>query len=110
VSHAYDHAGTFNVRLIVTDIRGLADTTFTSATILTPAQAISDAEALVDQSGPDAKWLTNKLELAIKLLGQATTNSAVNQLEGVLQRLDHSETGAPALAAAVRRIIQSLTS
>jgi hypothetical protein len=110
VSHAYDHAGRFDVRLIVTDIRGLADTTLTPAVILTPVQAISDAAALVDQQSADGKWLTNKLEIAIKLLGQATTIAAVNQLDQVLQRLERSRPDVSDLKEAVRRIIQSLTS
>lgn len=36
VTHRYGAAGIYRVRLIVTDIRGLADTTFTSVTIITP--------------------------------------------------------------------------
>lgn len=49
VSHTYQQAGTFTVRLIVTDTRGLADTTSTTATVLTRAQALEQAIVLVQQ-------------------------------------------------------------
>ncbi len=117
VSHAYAEPGSFPVRLIATDIRGLADTSFTTALILTPIQAIAGVEGLVDQLvgsralGPaDGKWLYNKLDLTAKLLTQATGRSAVNQLDEVLHRLDNSGPGTAALVQAVERLIQSLTS
>src|SRR6266540_1315495 len=117
VSHAYAEPGSFTVRLIATDIRGLADTTFTTALILTPIQAIAGVEGLVDQlvgshalDPADGKWLYNKLDLTAKLLGQATGRSAVNQLEEVLHRLDNSGPGTTALVQAVERLMQSLTS
>ncbi|MFN2571281.1 MAG: DNA/RNA non-specific endonuclease, partial [Gemmatimonadales bacterium] len=117
VAHAYASAGTFTIRLIATDIRGLADTTFTSAAVQAPAQTLADAQAAVDQllgnhaiDAGDGKWLTNKLGLTSKLLGQATTVAAVNQLEEVLRRLPDMGPGTSALANTVRELIQSLTS
>ncbi|HMG18112.1 MAG TPA: DNA/RNA non-specific endonuclease, partial [Gemmatimonadales bacterium] len=117
VSHTYATAGTFTVRLIVTDIRGLADTTFTSATILAAQQAIAAAHGLLNQlvagqvlDATDGQWLASKLDIAAKLLNQATVTAAVNQLEGVVQRLSQTDAEASELTEAVRRLIQSLTS
>lgn len=117
VSHSYATAGTFTVRLIVTDIRGLADTAFTSATVLTAQQAIGAAQSQLAGlvaaqvvGAADGKWLGNKLDLAAKLLDQATVTAAVNQLEGVVRRLASSEAETASLRQAVQRLIQSLTS
>jgi len=117
VSHAYASSGTFTVRLIVTDVRGLEDTAFTTAVIATPQQAIGDAR---DQLAPlvaagaldagEARWHTTKLDNAAKLLEHATVIAAVNQLEQVLRRLERSGPSAGDYADTVRRIIQSLTS
>ena len=115
--HAYAALGAFPVRLIVTDIRGLADTTFTSTTVLTAQQAIVDAQSelarlvaagVVDD--PDAKWLANKLGLAAKLLEQAAAPAAVNQLQELVRRLEQGGVNAPSLGDAMRQLIQSLTS
>jgi hypothetical protein len=117
VTHAYTTPGTFTVRLTVTDIRGLVTTTVTTATILTPQQAIGEAQRELDQlvaahvlDAGDGKWLGNKLSLAGKLLDQATVTAALNQLEEVVRRAERDGVGATDFAAAVRRLIQSLTS
>lgn len=114
VTHAYQSAGTYTVRLIATDIRGLADTTFTTATVESPTeaiqQALSDLQALVAShtiDAKDGKWLENKLQLAAKLLSRPVTTPAVNQLEEAAKRL--SGGNAPALLDSIQRIIESLT-
>lgn len=116
VTHAYDRAGTFEVRLIVTDVRTLADTAFTTVTVLAPEAAVQDAAGLIADlveagklDAANAKWLGNKLEVASKLLERGLDTAAVNQLREVLQRLQHDALNTPALALAVRRIIESLT-
>jgi DNA/RNA endonuclease G (NUC1) len=117
VTHAYASPGTFTVRLIVTDIRTLADTTFTTAAIETSQQAVVDARALADElqasgdlSSADGKWINTKLDLAAKLLGQADVTAVVNQLQDVVRRLADSGPGTAPLVDAVHRIIQSLSS
>ena len=116
VSHTYASAGTFNVRLIVTDIRGLADTAFTTAVIATPQQAIAEAQQelaqLVAAGALDAgegRWHTDKLGNASKLLEQATVTAAVTQLDEIVRRLERTGAGASDYADTVRQIIQSLT-
>jgi hypothetical protein len=101
------------VRLIATDIRGLADTTFTTATVRSASDAIADAVGAVHDlvvghvlDEQDGKWLTNKLGLAGKLLSRPVMTPAVNQLQEVAQRLDGGNT--PALLDSIRRIIESL--
>jgi len=114
VSHAYQNAGTYTVRLIATDIRALADTTYATATVLAPAQAIQnavvDVRALVDShmlDAQDGEWLENKLGLASSLLSRPVILPAVNQLEEAANRLE--ESNVPALLDSIRRIIESLT-
>jgi PKD repeat protein len=117
VTHAYATPGTFTVRLIVTDIRTLADTTFTTAVIETPEQAVADARAVVGQlqssgalSLADARWVDNKLDVAGKLLGHGDVTAAVNQLQQVIRRLADSGPVTGALVDALHQLIQSLTS
>jgi len=117
VSHAYANAGTFTVRLIVTDILGLADTAFTTAVIATPQQGIAQAQQALAEllvagalSAGDGKWHSNKLDNAVKLLGQASVTAAVNQLDEVLRKLAGSGLSASDYAETVRHVIQSLTS
>ena len=50
-SHVYTTSGVFTVRLIATDIRGLADTVTTTATVLSPAQALDQTTIMVDALG-----------------------------------------------------------
>jgi hypothetical protein len=97
VSHVYANAGTFTVRLIVTDVLGLADTALTTAVIATPQHGIADAQNKLLQlvaagglSASDGKWHASKLDNAVKLLVQATFTAAVNQLEEVLRKLDRA--------------------
>ncbi|MGK2962224.1 MAG: DNA/RNA non-specific endonuclease [Gemmatimonadaceae bacterium] len=121
VSHAYAIAGTYDVQLIVSDIRGLADTVATTATIQTPAQGAADAIALIDQLYTDGKInigtansLKAKLRAALQSMGRGQDKVAVNQLNALLNQLASlvsegtlsAEDAAP-LQALVSRIIQS---
>ena len=115
VTHTYAQAGTHTVRLIVTDIRGLADTSTTTATVVTAVQGVRNAIALVDAlaadgklDASDARWLHLKLNLAIKHLEGDRLSAAVDQLEDVLARLDGAADAEP-LRAAVRNVIQSVS-
>jgi PKD repeat protein len=114
VTHAYAGAGTYTVRLIVTDVRGLADTAFTTATVLTQLQAIQNAALLIDPlvasgvlDASDGKWIGGKLDLALKLLGRQLDIAAVNQLDEVVRRLVGDDTAT--LRNSVRSIIESVT-
>jgi DNA/RNA endonuclease G (NUC1) len=76
---------------------------------------IADAARLVDGlvaahllGDGDAKWISNKLEIAVKLLGQAQRNAAVNQLQEVVRRTESAGPGAAPLVAALQRLIQSI--
>jgi DNA/RNA endonuclease G (NUC1) len=117
VTHAYQLPGTYTVRLIVTDPRTLADTTFTTAVVQTPAQALLDAHGLVDRlvesqalDLADAKWIDNKLDIAAKLAGQAEVMAVVNQLQEVVRRLTKAGPDTAPLIDAMDQLIQSLTS
>ena len=95
VSHTYQSGGTFAVRLIVTDIRGLSDDVQTTATIATWSQATGNAVTIVRQlaasrkiDAGDAKWIENKLDNAQKHYQKRQTTPADNQLEHILNRLD----------------------
>ena len=111
-SHTYATAGTFPVRLIVTDVRGLADTAHTTVLVQTPVEALADvlaslhgfmADGTIGEQ--DGRWLENKLDLAIKLLSRDLSIPALNQLEESLRRLG----GEPdLLAAAIRRVMQAI--
>lgn len=114
VTHAYGAPGVYSVRLVVTDIRGLADTTFTTATIISPVAALAAAMAMVDPlvaagnlSDATGKWIKNKLDNAIALLNKSLPLPAVNQLTEVLRKLDGTaHTGA--LAGAIDNILESV--
>ena len=115
VSHSFAAPRTYAVRLIVTDIRGLSDTTSTTAVILTPRQAIDGALGQVAQlvtsgalSAGDGKWTINKLDIAAKLVGQADENAAVNQLREVVRRAGDSGPATAALVATLQQLIQSI--
>lgn len=123
VTHSYATGGTYNVRLIVTDPLTLADTTFTTATVLSQSQGASDAKALVDQlltdgkiNGGNANALTSKLDAAIASFNNGNPNAATNQLNALLNELDAfvnsgklSASDAAALRALINRIIASST-
>ncbi|HSJ08811.1 MAG TPA: DNA/RNA non-specific endonuclease [Longimicrobiales bacterium] len=122
VTHTYADAGTFTVRLIVTDTRTLADTVFATVTVQSRTAAVSDVIAMVDQLVADGTLSTGlgnslraKLNAAITRLTAGNTAAAVNSLnafiaqvtsleaEGVLSAAD-----AEALRAAAQRIIDSV--
>jgi PKD repeat protein len=122
-SHTYASAGTFTVRLIVTDTRGIADTTSTTATVLTPSQGVQNAIALVDQlvssgkiSGAIGASLTSKLNNAKKQLDRNQPADAVQPLQSVLDQLNGlvrsgnlTDSDAAPLRTLVTRIIDSIT-
>ena len=115
VAHAYAAPGTYAVRLIATDIRGLSDTTFTNAVILTPGQAINGALGHVAQlvsagvlDAGDAKWINTKLDIAAKLVGRGDNTGAVNQLQEIIRRAVDRGPGTAALVDALRHLMQSI--
>jgi hypothetical protein len=94
VSHTYQQDGTFTVRLIVTDTRGLADTTSTSATVLTRAQALDQAIELVEQLRVDRKLnagnanaLVVKIEASQKQFERDNLKGALGPLHSTLKQL-----------------------
>lgn len=123
VTHAYAQAGSYPVRLIVTDTRGLADTTETLATIITAAQGVRNVATLVDQLAAAGKLgrpagiaLKVELELAARLVERGHPTPAVGVLQGVVRQIDAlvrarrlSVADAAALQAALTLVIQSLS-
>ena len=114
VAHTYADAGAYAVQVIVTDIRGLADTVATTARVLTPVQGLQNALALVGVlagngtlDGRDARWLTLKLSLAVEHLQRGHPAPAVEQLEAILERL-RGAAGVETLRAAVSRLVQAV--
>lgn len=122
VSHTYAQAGGYTVRLIVRDVRGLADTVFTAATVLTPAQAVQNAIALVDalaEAGTldagNANSLVAKLDGAKQQLERGNTNPASGMLRALLDELDAlvrsgrvTAANVEALQEFVRRVIEAI--
>jgi DNA/RNA endonuclease G (NUC1) len=123
VSHAYTQAGVYTVELVVTDIRGLQSTTTTTAQVLTPAQALDEAIAAVEDlvsrgriKGSHANGLTAALEMAKRELDHGRIPT-VAQLRVSLRILD-ALVGAGRVAAEdaeplrvlVMRVILSLSS
>lgn len=95
VTHTFSTAGTFNVRVIATDIRGLADTTFTTATVLTAAQAVGKALAEVtalQENGTlnsgNANSLASKLTNAQGQAERGGKSAALGMLGAVQNELD----------------------
>jgi DNA/RNA endonuclease G (NUC1) len=136
LSHVYRAAGIFTVTVHVSDGDD-ARKRHQTVTVLTPVQAVSNVIDLVERlaSGAsaaavttrvaktgrldanDAKWLVNKLELAINHLKGARLAPAVNQLEQVVARVDAlveagglSPADADPLRTLVLRVIRSVTS
>jgi hypothetical protein len=123
VTHAYAQAGTYTVQVTVTDIRGLASTATTVATIGTAAQGARNVIAQVDQliaAGKVGKLagvaLKLELELAARLLDRGRPQAALSLLQGVVRQIDLlvrarrlSAADAAALNAALRLVIQSLS-
>jgi chitodextrinase len=92
VSHTYQQAGTFTVRLIVTDTGGLADTTSTTATVLTRSQALGQAIELVEQlqgrlNAGNANALVVKLEAAQKQFERDNFSGALGPLYSLLKQM-----------------------
>jgi DNA/RNA endonuclease G (NUC1) len=109
VFHAYATVGTFTVTLTVTDSRGLTSTATTTASIMSPIQAIRSLLAETTQNS-----LRVKLNAAIASLDRGNTAPAVNQLEAFLNEVDGmvrsgrlAESTADAWRALVARIIAS---
>lgn len=95
VSHTYTGGGTFTVRLIVTDIRGLADTVTTTAAIATWSQATGSATVALGQlasAGRINKGIANSLEVKLAAaenqFQRGNNTAAVNQLEAFIHELD----------------------
>ncbi len=95
VTHSYASSGVKQVRLIATDIRGLADTVFTTATITAPAEALGQGllivDGLVDEAIINAGVgvsLNAKLMAAISSLERGNTVAAINQLRALRNQLD----------------------
>lgn len=111
VTHVYTQAGTFTVTVTVTDPRGLISSATTTATIISPIQAIEALLASVEQNS-----LRAKLNAAIASLDRRNTAPAVNQLEAFLNEVDalvRSGRLPPATAdawrATIDRVISSAT-
>ncbi|MBA3405122.1 MAG: DNA/RNA non-specific endonuclease [Gemmatimonadaceae bacterium] len=115
VSRTYTAAGVYTVRLIATDVRGLADTVFTTATVISRSQAVEDAITLVDQlvgagtiSNGSGNSLSAKLSAAQGSLERGNTDAASGQLGAVLDEIDamvRSGRLTPADAAALRGLV-----
>ncbi|WP_411281713.1 DNA/RNA non-specific endonuclease [Gemmatimonas sp.] len=94
-SHVYTTSGTFTVRLIATDIRGLADTVTTTATVLSPAQALDVTTTMVDALAGTGRVnqgvlnsLKAKLNAAANSIRRGNATAAMNQLEALINELD----------------------
>jgi DNA/RNA endonuclease G (NUC1) len=121
VSHTYDLGGNYDVQLIVTDTRGLADTVMTTASVQTRAQATAGGKALVQAlleagklNAGNANALSSKLDAAIANFNSGNTADAVASLTAVLNQLNALENSGKlpasdtaALRALIARIIQS---
>ncbi len=111
VSHTYASAGTYTVRLIATDIRGLADTVNTTATVASWSQSTGTAIAMLDQlaaagkiSSGNANSLRVTLEAAKKQFERGHSTPAVNQLEAFINHLDALVGSGQVLGAVVVEI------
>jgi DNA/RNA endonuclease G (NUC1) len=76
VSHAYRQAGTYTVRLTVTDIRSLVSTTMTTTTVITAAQALRQAISMVDRL-----ITSGKLDASTASVLKAAITAATRQLD-----------------------------
>ena len=123
VTHEYTAAGTYTVRLIVTDPLTLADTVTTTATIVTPASVISQARAMIGQlqtggklSKGHAKSFNAKLDAALASLARGNANTAANQLNALRNEINSlvadgvlATADAAPLLALLGRIIDSIS-
>ncbi len=94
-SHVYNNGGNFTVRLIATDIRGLADTAITTASMSTASQALGSAAESVEQlvgtgrvNRGIARSLEAKIDPALASMARGQRSVAVNQLQALLNQLD----------------------
>lgn len=97
LSHTFTTAGEYTVRLIVTDIRGLADTATSTAaiTLLPPAVGIARAQAMVEAlvdggaiRAGEANSLRAKLDAAARSLERGNTTAVEGQLNAFLNEID----------------------
>lgn len=115
-THTYGTAGNFTVRLIVRDTRGLEDTVFTAAKILSPSEALESALQLADAldgvgqiNHGTVNSLSAKLRNAQKQAERGKQTPAINMLEAALNELDAIVQSGRATAsdvAALRTMIQ----
>ncbi len=97
VSHTYATAGSYPVRVIVTDPLGLADTVMATATVtlLPPAEGIARAQGMVAAlltagsiSAGETESLQAKLLAAARAVGRGNTAAADGVLGALLNELD----------------------
>jgi hypothetical protein len=95
VTHSYSAAGTYTVRVIVTDPLTLADTVTTTATIITPQAAIANARAIISQlqtagklGKGNANSLSSKLDAALASLARGNPAAAANQLSAMRSEIN----------------------
>jgi DNA/RNA endonuclease G (NUC1) len=95
VTHTYVNPGAFTVRLIATDTRGLADTVFTTANVLSAVAALERAMDLLDQleangtlSKGQANSLGAKLKKALKQAERGKEQPVSGMLGAFLNALD----------------------
>ncbi len=120
--HAYAAAGSYAIRLIATDTRGLADTAMTVATIVSPSAALAAPLAVISGYGSDgtlskgnANSLAVKLEAAQRSLDRGNANAArgqlgaaLNELAGLVQSGRLSAVHAEAIAITIRSALASI--
>lgn len=122
-SHVYTTSGVFTVRVIATDSRGLADTVTTTATVLSPAQALDNTTIMVDALGGTSRVnkgvlnsLNAKLDAAANSIRRGNETAAMNQLEALINELDAlvrsrglSELQVAPIRTMLNRVIRSLS-
>lgn len=117
-SHTYAEPGSYQVRMIATDVRGLADTTITTATIASFEATIEESIALVRTladggalNAGNARALIAKLEASLQGSGTprlVQISQAAKQLDGFV-RVGHVTADAAApLQTLLRRLIEAL--
>jgi DNA/RNA endonuclease G (NUC1) len=121
LTHTYATAGSFTVTVRVSD-DDVTSTRTATVTVLTPAQGLGNAIALVDalaEAGTiepgNANSLRTKLEGARRSLDGGTTAAALGKLQALLNELDAlvrsgrlSETDARPLRTLVERVVESI--